>query len=95
MSTKLKEGMIDSLNCCHLCFFVVLRSGVDEHFAEKEQFLTEAAALFDEAGRKKKAEVEQKSANSNAEAQKREIATKTRDDALKTLSQKRLRDGRL
>ena len=54
MSTKLIEGMIDSLNCSHLCFFAVLRSAVDEHFGEKEQLLTEAAALFDEARRKRK-----------------------------------------
>ena len=64
------------------------RSGTDEQCGRKEQLLTEAAELFNEAAEKEKSQTEKSKQKSNNE-QHRELAHQIRDDAMKTLRQKR------
>ena len=72
------------LFCIH---FLCSKSSTDEQYTAKDQLLTEALALFEDAARRKKVDAGQKAGS--AEAKKRTEAIQTRDDAVKTLGQKR------
>ena len=65
------------------------RSGRDEQCGRKEQLLTEAAELFDEAAEKEKSHIEKSKQKKINNEQQRELAHQIRDDAMKTLRQKR------
>ena len=68
------------------------RSGTDEQYTAKEELLTEAAQLYQDAVRRKRDATErQAKTRKTTDDGHREVAVKIRDSAMKTFAQKRSR----